>query len=114
MLEQEYERCKKELSDANENIPQHIDSALKRSKSKLLRSLSRFIDQKIKDNKESLAGLINEYDKVKEIISPLSERSASKMHALLLDDVNKEIEFFNQWGNPIQYENIQGFIGGER
>lgn len=112
LLEQEYAQCKKELSDANENIPQHIDSALKRSKSKLLRSLSRFIDQKIKDNKESLGGLTAQYDKVKEIISPLGERSASKMHALLLGDVNKEIEFFNQWGNPIQYENIQGFIGG--
>ncbi|HHF7365946.1 TPA: hypothetical protein ACPSKY_001050 [Legionella bozemanae] len=112
LLEQEYAQCKKELSDANEHIPQHIDSALKRSKSKLLRSLSRFIDQKIKDNKESLGGLTAQYDKIKEIISPLSERSASKMHALLLDDVHKEIEFFNQWGNPIQYENIQGFIGG--
>ncbi|QLZ70516.1 hypothetical protein FOLKNPGA_03330 [Legionella sp. PC1000] len=112
LLEQEYEKCKKELSDSNENIPQHIDSALKRSKSKLLRSLSRFIDQKIKDNKESLAGLTDQYDTIKELISPLSKQSGSKMHAQLLGDVKKEIEFFNQWGDPIQYENIQGFIGG--
>ncbi|KTD71880.1 hypothetical protein [Legionella tucsonensis] len=112
LLEQEYEKCKKELGNSNENIPQHIDSALQRSKNKLLRSLSRFIDQKIKDNKENLAVLTDQYDKVKEIISPLSEQSASKMHALLLDDVKKEIEFFKQWGDPIQYENIQGFIGG--
>ncbi|KTD23415.1 Uncharacterised protein [Legionella lansingensis] len=113
LLEQEYEKCKKELHGSYENIPQHIDSSLKRSKSKLLRSLCRVIDQKIKDNKENLAVLTDQYDKVKEILSPLNDQSSSKIHSILLDDVKKEIEFFNQWGNPIQYENIQGFIGGD-
>ncbi|WP_454782276.1 hypothetical protein [Legionella sp. WA2022007384] len=110
LLEQEYERCKKELN--NSNISQHIDSSLKASKNKLLRSLHRFIDQKIKENKDSLAGLTDQYDKVKEILSPLTGQSHSKMRNQLLNDVQKDIEFFNQWGDPIQYENIQGFIGG--
>ncbi|MGQ3889296.1 hypothetical protein ACQUW5_09720 [Legionella sp. CNM-1927-20] len=111
LLEQVYEKCKKELNESYESIPQHIDISLKRSKSKALRSLHRSIDQKIKDNKDSLSGLINQYDKIKEIISPLNDRSSNKIEAMLLNDVKKDIEFFNKWGDPIQYESIQGFGG---
>ncbi|KTC87044.1 hypothetical protein [Legionella brunensis] len=113
LLEQEYEKCKKKLTETHESIPQHIDSSLKNSKRKVLSSLYRFIDKKIKENKDNLILLANQYDKVKEIISPLSEQASSKMEKMLLNDVQKDIEFFNQWGNPIQYENIQGFVGGE-
>ncbi|CAM2753293.1 Uncharacterised protein [Legionella steigerwaltii] len=112
LLEQAYEHCKKELNDANKNISQHIDSSLKQAKSRLLRTLSRSIDQKIKKNQDSLIALTDQYEKVKEMISPLNDQSSSTFHASLLSDVKKDINFFNQWGDPIQYENIQGFIGG--
>lgn len=111
-LEQEYERCRKELNDDKGHIAQHIDSSLKQSKSKLLRSISRAVNQNIKKSKDSLTALKDEYNKVIEMISPLNDQSCSTFHAELLKDVQKDIEFFNQWGDPIQYENIQGFIGG--
>ncbi|HEM6747868.1 TPA: hypothetical protein U2J44_003238 [Legionella pneumophila] len=113
LLEQEYEKCKKKLIESNEHIPQHIDRSLRNSKNKVLSSLYRFIDRKIKENKDRLLLSANEFDKVKDMISPLDEKASSKMEKIMLDSVEKEIQFFKQWGNPIQYENIQGFIGGE-
>ncbi|HAT7071957.1 TPA: hypothetical protein JAN90_04045 [Legionella pneumophila] len=113
LLEQEYEKCKKKLIESNENIPQHIDRSLRNSKNKVLSSLYRFIDKKIKENKDRLLLSANEFDKVKDMISPLDEKASSKMKKIMLDSVQKDIEFFKLWGNPIQYENIQGFIGGE-
>lgn len=113
LLEQEYEKCKKKLIESNENIPQHIDRFLRNSKNKVLSSLYRFIDKKIKENKDRLLLSANEFDKVKDMISPLDEKASSKMEKIMLDSVQKDIEFFKLWGNPIQYENIQGFIGGE-
>ncbi|WP_454784602.1 hypothetical protein [Legionella sp. WA2024007413] len=112
LLEQEYEQCKKELCDSNPSISQHVDSCLKRSQNKWLQSFYRYIDKKIKENKDSLAGFTDQYDQIKAILSPLTDNTSSQIRTRMLDDVKKDLAFFNQWGDPIQYENIQGFIGG--
>lgn len=113
LLEQEYEKCKTELNAPNKNISQHIESSLIRSKAKILHSISRVIDQKIKDNKDGLALVADQLGKIKEIISPLTAQTSEKMRARLLSDVGKDTAFFEKWGDPIQYENIQGFVGGD-
>ncbi|BCA96431.1 hypothetical protein TUM19329_27920 [Legionella antarctica] len=113
LIEQESEKCKKKLNDSNENISQHIESSLQRSKSRLLHTLGRFIDKKITDNKDRLAVLTDQYVKVKEVLSPSNGMFSSHIQTMLPTDVNQDIEFFKVWGNPIQYENIQGFIGGD-
>ncbi|HAZ7573086.1 hypothetical protein OQJ02_06335 [Legionella sp. PATHC032] len=111
LIEEEYNKCKKELTQSQENIAQHIESALEAAKSKLLRSIRISLNKKIKDNKEYLLNLTDE--KIRAMLNPLDGLPPDQMRAKMLHDAHDEIDFFNKWGNPIQYENIQGFVGGD-